>query len=74
MKEIYIVTQYDRPVIAMEGEKDAAALAEKLGGRVEPVQLVERSRESSVLGQLVECRKATTRGLTDDDFAGGVVR
>lgn len=61
MKEIYIVTQYDRPVIAMEGEKDAASLAEKLGGKVEPVQLVE-------------CRKATPRGLTDDDFAGGVVR
>lgn len=63
MKEIYIVTQYDRPVIAVESEKDAAALAEKLGGRVEPVQLVE-------------CRRPqpTPRGLTDEDFAGGVVR
>ena len=61
MKEIYVVTQYDRPVIAMECEKDAAALAERLGGKVEPVQLVE-------------CRKAAQRGLTDDDFGGGVVR
>ena len=63
MKEIYIVTQYDRPVIAMECEKDAAALAERLGGRVEPVQFVE-------------CRspQLTPRGLTDEDFAGGVVR
>lgn len=61
MKEIYIVTQYDRPVISVECEKDAAALAEKLGGKVEPVQLVE-------------CRKAAQRGLTDEDFAGGVVR
>ena len=61
MKEIYVVTQYDRPVIAMECEKDAAALAERLGGRVEPVQLVE-------------CRKAAQRGLTDEDFGGGVVR
>lgn len=63
MKEIYIVTQYDRPVIAMESEADAASLAERLGGKVEPVQLVE-------------CRKASAapRGLTDDDFGGGVVR
>lgn len=61
MKEIYVVTQYDRPVIAMESERDAASLAERLGGKVEPVQLVE-------------CRNATPRGLTDDDFAGGVVR
>lgn len=61
MKEIYVVTQYDRPVIAMESEKDAAALSERLGGKVEPVQLVE-------------CRKAAQRGLTDDDFGGGVVR
>ena len=41
MKEIYVVTQYDRQVIAMESEKEAAALAERLGGKVEPVQLVE---------------------------------
>lgn len=63
MKEIYIVTQYDRTVIAMECEKDAAALAERLGGKVEPVQLVE-------------CRRPqpTPRGLTDEDFGGGVVR
>lgn len=63
MKEIYIVTQYDRQVIAMESEADAASLAERLGGKVEPVQLVE-------------CRspKPTPRGLTDDDFGGGVVR
>lgn len=61
MKETYIVTQCDRPVIAMESERDATSLAERLGGKVEPVQLVE-------------CRKATTRGLTDEDFAGGVVR
>lgn len=61
MREIYIVTQYDRSVIAMESERDAASLAERLGGNVEPVQLVERHR-------------ATTRGLTDEDFAGGVVR
>lgn len=61
MNEIYVVTQYDRPVIAMECEKDAAALAERLGGKVEPVQLVE-------------CRKAAQRGLTDEDFGGGVVR
>lgn len=61
MKEIYIVTQHDRPVIAMESERDAASLAERLGGRVEPVQLVER-------------RGATTRGLADEDYAGGVVR
>lgn len=63
MKEIYVVTQYDRPVIAMESEKDAAALAEKLGGRVEPVQLVECMRP-----------QPTPRGLTDEDFGGGVVR
>lgn len=63
MKEIYVVTQYDRPVIAMESEKDAAALAEKLGGRVEPVQLVECMRP-----------QPTPLGLTDDDFGGGVVR
>lgn len=63
MKEIYIVAQYDRPVIAMESEADAASLAERLGGKVEPVQLVE-------------CRRPqpTQRGLTDDDFGGGVVR
>ena len=63
MKEIYIVTQYDRPVIAMESEADAASLSERLGGKVEPVQLVE-------------CRmpQPTPRGLTDDDFGGGVVR
>ncbi len=63
MNEIYIVTQYDRPVISMESEKGAAALAEKLGGKVEPVQLVE-------------CRspQPTPRGLTDDGFGGGVVR
>jgi hypothetical protein len=52
VKEIYIITLYDRPVIAMESEKDAAALAERLGGKVEPVQLVER-------------RGATTRGLAE---------
>ena len=63
MKEIYIVAQYDRTVIAMESEADAASLAERLGGKVEPVQLVE-------------CRspQPTPRGLTDDDFGGGVVR
>ena len=61
MKEIYVVTQYDRPVIAMESEADAASLAERLGGKVEPVQLVE-------------CRKAAPRWLTDEDFGGGVVR
>lgn len=61
MKEIYIVTQYDRPVIAMESEADAESMAERLGGKVEPVNLVE-------------CRKAAQRGLTDEDFAGGVVR
>ena len=61
MKEIYVVTQYDRPVIAIESEADAASLAERLGGKVEPVQLVE-------------CRKAAQSGLTDEDFAGGVVR
>lgn len=61
MKEIYVVTQYDRPVIAMESEADAASLAERMGGKVEPVQLVER-------------RKAAHRGLTDEDFGGGVVR
>ena len=63
MKEIYIVTQYDRPVIAMESEADADALAERLGGKVEPLQLVE-------------CRRPqpTQRGLTDDDVGGGVVR
>lgn len=63
MKEIYIVTQYDRQVIAMESEADAASLAERLGGKVEQVQLVE-------------CRRPqpTQRGLTDDDFGGGVVR
>ena len=61
MKGIYIITQYDRPVIAMESEADAASLAERLGGKVEPVQLVEY-------------RKAAQRWLTDDDFGGGVVR
>lgn len=63
MKEIYVVTQYDRPVIAMEPEHDATSLAERLGGRVEPVQLVE-------------CRspQPTPRRMTDEDFAGGVVR
>lgn len=63
MKEIYVVTQYDRPVIAMESERDAASLAERLGGKVEPVQLVECRRERSVLGE-----------MKDEDFAGGVVR
>ena len=45
-----------------EDEADAAALAEKRGGKVEPVQLVGARKHYAV------------RGLTDEDFAGSVVR
>lgn len=84
MKEIYIVTQYDRPVIAMEGEKDAAALAEKLGGKVEPVQLVERRKATTCAKRHVADDCGAPSGapsaahgtpsdqlgeLTEDDFA-----